>query len=133
MRHLRIPVEDYTTPSPVTATLETSIADILSLMEENGIRHVPIVDKECPVGIVSDRDTRLVQRLAGADLLTARDIMVREPFVVAPQDALEDVALAMGRQRIGSAIVTEGGRIAGIFTLTDALNALIEIVRGEIS
>jgi acetoin utilization protein AcuB len=133
MRHLRIPVEDYTTPSPITAHIDTSIADIVAMMEAHGIRHIPIVDADRPVGIVSDRDTRLIQRLAGAEQLTARDIMVPEPYVVGPEEPLEDVALAMGRQRIGSAIVTEDGRIAGIFTLTDALNALIEIVRGEVS
>ena len=132
MRRLRIPVEDYTTPSPVTAALDTPIGDIVALMEQHGIRHVPIIEANRPVGIISDRDTRLIQRLAGADQLTARDIMVREPYLVDPQDPLEDVALAMGRQRIGSAIVTENGNVAGIFTLTDALNALIEIVRGEV-
>lgn len=133
MRHLRIAVEDYTTPSPITACITTPVAEIVTLMENHGIRHVPIVDGERPVGIISDRDTRLIQRLPGADQLTAQDIMMPEPYVVAPSEPLEDVALAMGRQRIGSAIVTEEGRIAGIFTLTDALNALIEIVRGEVS
>ena len=133
MRHLRIAVEDYTTPSPITAPITMPVADILALMEQHGIRHVPIVEADHPVGIVSDRDTRLVQRLPGAETLTAQDIMVREPYTVAPQEPLEEVALAMGRQRIGSAIVIEGGRVAGIFTLTDALNALIEVIRGEIT
>lgn len=133
MRHLRIVVEDYTTPSPITAPITMPVADILALMEQHGIRHVPIVEADRPVGIVSDRDTRLVQRLPGAETLTAQDIMVREPYTVAPQEPLEEVALAMGRQRIGSAIVIEGGRVSGIFTLTDALNALIEVIRGEIT
>lgn len=133
MRHMRIAVEDYTTPSPVTAPTTTPVAEILALMEQHGIRHVPIVDADRPVGIVSDRDTRLVQKLPGADGLTAEDIMVRDPYTVNPGEPLEDVALAMGRQRIGSAIVTEGGRVTGIFTLTDALNALIEVIRGEVT
>jgi acetoin utilization protein AcuB len=133
MRRLRITVEDYTTPSPVTAPVTAPLAELVGIMEKHGIRHVPIVEADRPVGIVSDRDTRLVQRLPGAEGLTAGEIMVREPYTVEPQEALEDVALAMGRQRIGSAIVTEGGRVTGIFTLTDALNALIEVIRGEIS
>lgn len=133
MRHMRIAVEDYTTPSPVTVPTTTPVGEILALMEQHGIRHVPIVDADRPVGIVSDRDTRLVQKLPGADALTAQDIMVRDPYTVNPGEPLEDVALAMGRQRIGSAIVTEGGRVTGIFTLTDALNALIEVIRGEVT
>ena len=132
MRHVHIPVEDYTTPSPVTASLATPVAEIMAIMEQYGIRHVPVTEKDSPVGIISDRDIRLVLRLPGSDALTAQDIMVHDPFTVGPEEAIEDVALAMGRQRIGSAIVTENGRITGIFTLTDALNALIEIIRGEI-
>ena len=40
--------------------------------------------------------------------------------------------LAMSKQKIGSAVVSDHNEIVGIFTSTDALNALVEILRGQL-
>ncbi|MFN9068923.1 MAG: CBS domain-containing protein, partial [Bdellovibrionales bacterium] len=85
------------------------------------------------VGILSDRDVRVALGLSAREkfLVTAKDIMIPEPFTVDSQDTLESVAFLMSEKKIGSVLVMEGQEFTGIFTVTDALNALIEISRGD--
>lgn len=44
-------------------------------------------------------------------------------------NTLDEVAYEMSSRKIGGVIVNEGSKFLGIFTSTDALNALIEITR----
>ena len=127
----QLPVDEYTTPSPFVVGPETPMTTVLALMQEHGIRHLPVVLGKVPVGIISDRDVRLLTHMPGLGGVTAGEVMVHEPFTVASGTSLETVVLAMARQRIGSSIVTHHGEIVGIFTSTDALNALIEVLRGD--
>lgn len=129
-----VTVDEFTTPEPVTATEEMTIDDLRRLMAEHGIRHLPIVRGERVVGVISDRDVRLVAGLTSDEkrLVRASDIMATEPLVVSATTRLDEVAYAMSERKVGSAIVTEpDGKLLGIFTATDALNALIEVVRGD--
>jgi acetoin utilization protein AcuB len=127
-------VEEFTTPEPVTATEDMAIDDLQRLMSEHGIRHLPVVRGESVVGIISDRDVRLVSGLTYAERfqVTAADLMTPEPLIVNASARLDEVAYAMSERKVGSAIVVDAdGKLLGIFTATDALNALIEIVRGD--
>lgn len=101
-------------------------------MTKNGVRHLPIMRNDQVVGLVSERDLKVVQGLEIREksLVQARHIMARDPVMVDASSSLDEVAFEMSNRKIGSVIVTEGGRFMGIFTSTDALNALIEVVRG---
>lgn len=58
IRRSEVSVEEYTTPNPVTANEETSIAELNVMMKEFRIRHTPIVRGTEVVGIVSERDLK---------------------------------------------------------------------------
>ncbi len=134
MSGLKFPVEEFTTPNPVTASPETSIDDLRKLMTDYGIRHIPIQLGGAVVGIVSDRDLRVASGLSQSErrLVRAGDIMAPDPVTVGAGESLEDVAFQMSKLKIGSVIVNdEDDRFLGIFTVTDALNALIEIARAS--
>jgi acetoin utilization protein AcuB len=127
-------VEEFTTPEPITVSEDMSIDDLQRLMAENGIRHLPVVREERVVGVISDRDVRVVAGLTYAERfqVTAGDLMTPDPLIVNANARLDEVALAMSERKAGSAIVLDAdGKLLGIFTATDALNALIEIVRGD--
>lgn len=131
MEKLNLPVEEYTTPDPVTAGEDTSVEELRSLMKENNVRHIPILASQQVIGIVSDRDLKVVTglNLSEKSLVRAADIMARDPITVSSQDSLDQVAYLMSSRKIGSVIVNDGNKFYGIFTSTDALNALIEILR----
>ena len=132
MQPSRVPVEEYTTADAITAHERMPIDELRQLMNGHGIRHLPVLRGEVVVGVISDRDLRLVDGLSSPEKLQilAGDIMATEPLTVVASTPLDEVALAMSQQKVGSAIVTTAdGRFLGIFTATDALNALVETVR----
>lgn len=134
MLPINVPVEEFTTPDPITVTENAGLDTLRRLMDEHGVRHLPVVRDERVVGIISDRDVRLISGLSFAEAMQvqAGDIMTTEPLTVRANTTLDQVAFLMSERKVGSAIVNDDdGRLLGIFTVTDALNALIEIVRGN--
>jgi len=126
-------VDQFSSPCPSVARLDTSLFEIAETMLNKQIRHLPVVDeKNRPVGIVSDRDLRILQGLQCDRNTPARDFMTKDPYTAYAGTPLEEVAFEMSQRKIGSAIVSNAeGEIEGIFTSTDGLNALIEVIRGE--
>lgn len=128
MSYLEQPVDRYATPTPLTVTPHTPIPRIAELMRVNGIRHLPVVDDGRAVGIVSEREVNLLAGAAGLDALDASAAMRKPPYVVESGIPLLVVASRMAADRLGSAIIVKNGRPVGIFTTTDALRALVEVV-----
>ncbi len=127
-------VEEYTTPCAVSAKSDTSVQKVKQMMDEGGFRHIPILEENEVVGIISDRDLKVLEKVwEGMDIL-AKDIMTTNPYVVSPEVPLDEVVFEMSKNKYGSAVVKSGEEdFLGIFTLTDALNALIEILREEVA
>lgn len=128
------PVDEFTTPDPITASETAGITELRQLMDAHGIRHLPITRAGAVVGLVSERDLRLAAGLARdhREQVRASDIMATELLTVTADTPIVAVARQMSEQKVGSAIVNEtGGAFFGIFTATDALNALIEIGRSS--
>lgn len=128
-----VSVEEFTTPCPITVSTRASIGEVSNLMSLHNIRHVPVVNDNIPVGMISDRDVKLASKFPNWQGFSAGDLMSTEPFMVSFDTRLDNVAFEMSSRKIGSALVMdEVGEILGIFTSTDALNALVEVVRGEV-
>ncbi|MGI6408828.1 MAG: CBS domain-containing protein [Gammaproteobacteria bacterium] len=132
MKQLIVPVEEFTTPDPVSIEETMLLGDLLELMNREGFRHLPVVREGELVGIISDRDVRLFAGMPAADRdgLTAADIMTEDLLMIDASMPLDEAALKMSANKVSSLIVQEEGEFMGIFTATDALNALVEILRG---
>lgn len=130
---VEIPVNEFSSPITDTATEEMHIQDVFKLMKDKGYRHLPVQKDNMPVGIISERDIRFLQSVdLGKSFIKAKDIMSPTPYCVNPNTPLEEVAFEMSQRKIGSALlVNPNGELDGIFTSTDGLNALIEVVRGD--
>ena len=132
MSKIQLPVEEYTTPCPISVTEEETYEKIVALMEENNIRHLPVVIDDKPLGIISRRDLMPLEKFDSDRSLTAKDLMRAEPYCVLSTESLGNVAFELSQRKIGSAVVIDQDeKMVGIFTSTDALNALIEILRGD--
>ena len=57
-------------------------------------------------------------------MTTVREVMSSELVTVEPRSTVAEAATVMGGRHVGSALVMEEGRIAGIFTERDILRAL---------
>ncbi len=100
------------------------------MMKKLGIRHLPVMDKDKVVGILSDRDIKLAQGIAGVDptVVPVIDVCPENPYTVDPETPLHEVARVMASKHYGSAIVVQNGKLVGIFTTVDACRAIVEII-----
>jgi CBS domain-containing protein len=124
-------VQEYMSIAPVVVSSDRTLAEAHRLMRERSIRHLPVVDHGSLVGVVSQRDLYLLETLRGVDVgrELVEEAMSDEPFVVSPDAVLEDVAEVMAARKHGSALVVESATVVGIFTSTDALRALVALLR----
>jgi acetoin utilization protein AcuB len=122
-------------PFPHSIDIDAPLAQARRLMREGHFRHVPVTSGGDIVGIVTDRDIKL---LLGPDFgnpdereLKVRDAYIDKPCVVAASTPVATVARTMAEHHIGSAIVTKNDKLVGIFTVTDACRALAEVLDGH--
>jgi acetoin utilization protein AcuB len=124
-------IRRYMTVNPHAVSSRHTLAEAHQTMRERGVRHLPVVDDGKLQGVVSQRDLYLLETLRGVDVgrELVEEAMSDEPFVVAPDASLDEVAEAMANSKHGSALVVDGAMLVGIFTSTDALRALVTLVR----
>ena len=125
------------TPCPDTVAIDAPLTEARQFMQHQRIRHLPVVDGDRLAGLLTDRDIKL---MLGPDFdypppgeLKVRDAYTDDPYVVDCNVALEEVAATMSKRRIGSALVTRDGDLCGIFTVTDALRVLADVLRDACS
>ena len=71
-------------------------------------------------------DWRNPASYATPDVATVREVMSTNVITVDPDDTVAEAATVMGGKRVGSALIMDGDRIAGIFTERDIVRALGE-------
>ena len=126
-------VSDVMTLSPHFIAATDSLAEAKSLMQEYGIRHLPVMHDGELVGVLSDRDLHRAVALKGAapEDIGIEEVMTLDPYSVAPSALLNVVARTMAERKVGSAIVMDRGAVLGVFTVTDALHALASSLEGR--
>lgn len=122
----RIPIRKYMTEPKAFASPSESVLDAYRRMAERDIRHMPVLSGEQLVGVLFMSDLKLVESLPEDAVrpINVKSMMVTEYYTVQPDEALDVAAREMSKRKYGSAIVTERGKVVGVFTTTDALRAL---------
>jgi acetoin utilization protein AcuB len=115
--------------APVHVTEEMSIGTALARMQRADVRHLLVMDGDRLCGIVSVRDLRRLAGSALASLLVepVSRIMTEDPVTVGPDTPVETAARVLLERKIGALPVRDGDEIIGIFTISDALEALLAI------
>jgi acetoin utilization protein AcuB len=129
-----VPVKDWMGQPAVTIDAGATCRAAIDLMKARRIRHLPVVDLDRLVGIVTDRDLRqavfdpaIQERLGEAleilESRTVRDVMTWAVISVGPQTGLRQAARLMYEQKIGALPVVAAGRVVGVLTERDVLRA----------
>jgi len=132
-------VEKWMTKDVITVRPQDPIIDAFDLMQEHGIRHLPVLEGKELKGLVTDRDIRLAlipsplstseERVYHLGALTRVDeIMTTDLITVAPTSAIGEATKLMAKYKIGAVPVVEHGKLVGILTETDILHVLIEML-----
>ena len=121
-------VRDWMTKQPATVAPDSSIGAALARMRRAEVRHLLVVEADRLVGIVSHRDWRRLETgetPAGRQSQAVASIMTEDPVTVAPETPVTVAARVLLERKIGCLPVRDGEAIVGIFTTSDALDALL--------
>lgn len=123
-------VKRYMTREPYSIASTDHLAHAKDLMHAHQIRHLPVIDGDALVGILSERDIAVLEALPGIELAHVEIARVMQPPVAVWGDAaIDEVSAVMAEQRRDCVVVKGGHGVAGVFTAIDALRALTDIVR----
>ena len=136
-------VRSYMTVNPVFASPEDNYHQAMHLLRKQGVRHLPVVDKNELVGIVVEKDL-LSNQPSPATALSLYEIyslletlrirqMMSQPVITVEGDCpLEEAARIMVEHKISCLPVMDGEKIIGIITETDVFKALVEVLGGGV-
>ena len=133
-------VRQFMTSQVFTVSPDESIADTMALMREKKIHKLPVMNKGKLVGFVTDGDLREVSPSPATTLsifelnyLIAKtpiqEVAVKKVITCQPETQIEDAALLMREHNIdGLPVLDDEGKLVGIITGTDILDAFLDIM-----
>ena len=126
-------VADLMSAEPEVVPPDASLHEVLAKMNRSGFRHLPVVDGEVPIGIITDRDIRLAinspvigedavrERKEALDGISVGECMTPDPQCVASDTPLHEVADLLSLNKFGAMPVVEDGRLVGMISYIDFL------------
>jgi len=140
---------DVMTSPPITVAPDTPVAEVATVLLENRISAVPVLDAAGRmVGIVSEGDLLrradaqterrrpqwlellLDRNVTAADFVKthgnlARDVMTGDVVTVSPDTELAEIASVLERRRIKRVPVVDRGKLVGIVSRANLLHGLV--------
>ncbi|HEX5061924.1 MAG TPA: CBS domain-containing protein [Kofleriaceae bacterium] len=120
------PVSRYMTNHPYAISPHEKLSSARHLMATRDIHHLPVMEHDELVGIVSDRDLHPVHPLHD---MTVGELMTEDVAHVSADTPMDEVIDLMERKHCSSVVVLGLKGVEGIFTVTDALRALGDLLR----
>lgn len=130
-------VAEIMTSNPYTVRGSDTLGDVVNLMTDRHIRHVPVVDGNgALVGLVTHRDILAATGARLRELRTAEEtsrisvaeIMNSRVHSTSPTTELRAAARFLEAHKYGCLPVVEDGRLVGIITDTDFVAVAINLL-----
>jgi acetoin utilization protein AcuB len=122
----------YMTENPHSIGLHEPLLEAYARMRQHGVRHLPVLSGKRLVGLIADPDLRTVELLkrVSLDNVTVEDAMTPVPYSVTVDARLDEVVREMAAQKYDAVVVMRDADVAGVFTATDAIRALADLLAG---
>ena len=127
-------IKSVMTPFPYSIESDRPVGEAEAMMARHDVRHLPVVEHGKLVGVLTDGHIRL-----GRDGDSSHrgervgDLCDMRAYVVELSTPLHRVLKHMADSHIGCALVVKNGRLAGIFTTTDACRHYAALLHGMFS
>ena len=123
-------VQKYMTYVPKSIGFDRPLSQAIELMREMQIRHLPVLNAGKLVGILTDRDIKLVTSFENIDPEKVRvdEACSFDPYSTSPETPLNEVVSNMARKKYGCAVVVDNGKLVGILTEIDVYKAFSELL-----
>ena len=127
------PIKALMTPFPHCVQLDSDIGRADRMMGEHGIRHLPVMSEGRLVGVLNRRDVQRAseQEKTSTDKMLVSELPLLEPHIVDLSTPADTVLAEMAARHLEAALVVKEGRLAGIFTMTDAFKWFVEVLRSR--
>src|SRR3990172_5934859 len=102
-------IESAMTPFPYSVEADAHASSARTMMTQLNIRHLPVREGETLVGV--------------------RAVCSKEALAVAPEEPLANVLTLMVEKHVETVLVVRNGKLAGIFTVTDACKRYADLLR----
>jgi acetoin utilization protein AcuB len=126
----------------ITIGPDAIISEARDLMQQNGIRHLPVVDGSGKlVGILTDRDMRDAMPSVFLDKDSydktlekvlchpIHEIMTKEPLVIPVYFTIQDTLMVIQKKKVGALpVVDEEGFLRGILSTRDLLASFVNVL-----
>lgn len=137
MSERKLTVGDWMTRNPITIQEDASIMEAIHLLKEKSIRRLPVMRGEQIAGLVTEKmllgyvptkatslDQWEVHYLLSKTPVSAA--MNPKPYTVRAETLLAEAAKLLHDRKLNGVIVVDSnGRLGGLLTTTNALEALI--------
>lgn len=132
-------VKSRMTANPYTIEADAPINEVIELMRDKNLKRVPVVTGEKVVGMLTNSDIQKVSPTKATTLsiyelnyllskTKVRDAMSKDVISVGPNDLLEEAALLMRDNKVGTLAVVDGVKLVGIITESDIFDAFIDLL-----
>ncbi len=123
-------VQSLMIKDPITISDRTSVQEAIHFMQTNSIRHLPVVNRSKKLsGWVTLADMKQGLLPAMVSGLSVADLMIKNPITIHPSADIEVAARIIYENKIGGMpVVDDDNKVLGIITVTDLLNAFINIM-----
>ena len=131
-------VDEIMTHKVITIKTGDTLYKAQELMVKNSIRHLPVVKGKELEGIITESDIRgaFITKSIGNGKITVldpkqmmvSDYMTRDPQTVGPDTNVEDAALLIYKNKIGSIPVINNNKLVGIISILDMLGLFIDLM-----
>ncbi len=131
-------VSEWMTRRVFSVKPDDSISEVVKIIKEKSIKHVPVAEHGRLKGIVSDRDIKdyCPSKATSLDMFElhyllaktkVKEVMKTKVFTTSPDIPIEGAAMALYDKNIGCLPVVDDGKIVGIISDRDIFRALIDI------
>ena len=132
----RLPVSKIMSSNVVTVNTSQSLNEVEALLNENNVRHIPVVSGKEVIGMISKVDLHkisFVNTVESNQLTTTiynefsiEQVMTKNIRVIQKDDTIFEVATILADSEFHSLPVVDGSELVGIITTTDLIKFLIE-------
>ena len=114
-------VREIMTTDVATATPETTLEDIATMMRDEDTGAIPVLDNDELVGIITDRDIVIRCIAEGKDPVetTVEDIVTESLETIEPDSDIEEARELMSRRQIRRLPVVEDREFIGMLSIGD--------------
>ena len=127
------------TSKVISVSPNTGIREAFFEMKSHHIRHLPVVENDKLIGIVSDRELRrpdwvdeshdIAHAYYLDDKMSVRDVMIKTIHVIHTYDSLRKaVSLLLGNNIGAAPVLDKTERLVGMLSAVDLLRALADMI-----